>query len=124
MAAIVNLYCAVALSAVFAVSAWSKLRTPSARHTFARTTADLGGVASRWVAPVATVVVGAEAATALALLLPWTRPAAFVAAALLLVGFTVVIVRAIRGRRAVACACFGASATPVNASHVVRNGLL
>ena len=71
-------------------------------------------------------------------LVPWTeivvgallvaqfarRPAALVAAALLVVFTVLIVVRLSQGRRP-PCACFGAwSATPIGPGHVARNVLL
>lgn len=71
------------------------------------------------VVPWVELVVGA------ALVLQLGRPVAALGAIALLVVFSVVIVvRLAQGRRP-PCACFGAwSATPIGASHLLRNGVL
>ena len=71
------------------------------------------------VVPWVELVIGA------ALVLQLARPAAALAAIVLLVAFSgLIVVRLSQGRRP-PCACFGAwSATPIGASHLLRNGVL
>jgi hypothetical protein len=120
---------------VFAVSALSKLRTGRALRDFTASLAQFGVRPGRR-RPVAVAVAGAEAAVPVLLALALAgSPAAgataravaaagFGLAALLLAGFTVAIARAVRRGVRAPCRCFGASATPLGAQHLVRNGLL
>ncbi|NMO15718.1 hypothetical protein HPC49_02505 [Pyxidicoccus fallax] len=81
------------------------------------------GFPKPWVgAPLAAAVVLAEAASALLLLL--APLAGYVLALALFTGFTLGIARVLRRGERVRCRCFGASDTPMGASHLVRNGLL
>jgi len=111
------------LALVFLVSGWAKLRLPA--QSIMESAASLG-------AP--TVLRGALAARAL----PWAElllALGFVvlegtalrlwagAAALVLAGFTVLIVRTLRRGGEAECACFGTT-QPVTARAVIRNGLL
>ncbi len=88
---------------------------------------DLPGTARSFVSlgvrlPV-LVVVAAELTTGLVLVL---RPRdGGIAAAVLLIAFTAVIIRALAARQTVTCGCFGsASHDPIGPATIVRNGLL
>ncbi len=109
------------VAAVFALSAWGKLSDrPAARKAVGEF-----GVPSGWVPAVAWSVPALEAVTAAALLLPATAPWAGLVALALLTVFTGAVVRLLaRGERP-GCSCFGAaSADPVGATTLVRNGVL
>jgi hypothetical protein len=71
-----------------------------------------------------TALVAAEAGTAGLLATPWTVSIGLVAAIALFAALTVGTVVVVRRRLGVRCACFGRSAAPVSASHVVRNVIL
>ncbi|GIH25213.1 hypothetical protein Aph01nite_35230 [Acrocarpospora phusangensis] len=108
------------IGAVFTVSALSKVRGPGAYARY--------GDATRALVPfgrpgmVAAVALIGEAAVPV--LLAVAPAAGFVLAAALLTGFTVAIAGAVRNRRAVRCACFGPSVTPVGGAHLARNVFL
>lgn len=66
----------------------------------------------------------AEAAVVVLLAVPATRTAGFVAAAALLAVLTAGIAVVLARGTTAPCRCFGASATPLSARHLVRNGVL
>ncbi|GAA4084301.1 hypothetical protein HNR30_002301 [Nonomuraea soli] len=66
----------------------------------------------------------AEAAAAVLLLIPGTALAGYVLAAGCLAAFSVVILVELRRPVRAPCRCFGASAVPLGAAHLVRNTLL
>jgi len=69
-----------------------------------------------WAVPVA------EALTAAAYVLPASRRFAGMVMAVLMVGFSIVIVLALaRGRRQISCACFGARSASLGTGTVARN---
>lgn len=116
----VAVWCAAVLAGVFAVSAVAKLRDPAAFRAAVRAF----GVPAAAVGPVARAVPVGEAVVAVLLVPPPTRAVALVAAALLLVAFSVGIVRVLRRGVPTRCACFGRSGAPVAPRHVVRNAAL
>lgn len=105
---------ALALAAVFAVAAIAKLRDLDATRSSFR------GLGLPAPGPLALGVPAAEAAIAVALVV---MPAiASWGAGVVLVAFTVVIVRSIAGGHPAPCACFGGStARPVSGLEVARN---
>lgn len=109
------------IGVVFGLSAWGKLSDRVGTRT---AIADFG-VPVRWVPSMAWALPVVEAVVAVGALPPWTAAWAALIALLLLMAFTIAIVRLlVRGKRP-ACSCFGAlSATPIGARTVVRNGLL
>jgi hypothetical protein len=123
-----------ALAAVFAMAVAGKVSRPAFTR-FRRSAVALwpgpGRLAPRAAAVLAGAVLLAEAAVAAGLLwwlaglgtAPPARPV-FGAAALLLAGFTAAQVLALRGGRAVNCACFGRADTPVSRTGVARNAVL
>lgn len=115
----------------FAASAIGKVRGRAARAEFVVATAALlsavlAGRTPRWagVRSLAAVVIGAEFAIVVLLVVPATQPSGFCLAAALLAAFCVAIACAIRRGVRTACHCFGGSAAPVGRAHLVRNGLL
>ncbi len=121
----VLLGCQIMVGTVFLASAAGKLR---GRRAYSSFLAAIGGLApglspSRREA-LAPLVIAGETAVAALLAAPVTARAGFVAAVVLLAVFTVTIVAAVRTRRRVPCACFGASSTTVGPAHLVRNGML
>jgi uncharacterized membrane protein YphA (DoxX/SURF4 family) len=115
----VELACRVMLAVVLGFAAASKLRGRRAFRDFVESLSALG-VPAR--APLAHAVVAAEiSAIVLLVLVP---SAGFPLAMALVVGFTVVVARAIRSGVRVACRCFGASQTALGPAHLVRNLLL
>jgi hypothetical protein len=109
----------VVLTTVFAVSAYSKLRSRTVLRSFAATLRMLPGPA-RFPAAVATVA--AEVVVAVTVMVhPYTGLAA---GGMLLIGFSLWIAVSLgRGQRE-PCRCFGVSATPLGPVHLIRNGLL
>jgi hypothetical protein len=104
------------LGLVFAVSALAKLRDPRA---FARTVRGYALLPSPLVGAAAAVVIGAEAALAVALVTGWlTAVAVPVAGALIVVFLAAVAVNLRRGNR-VTCGCFGADEA-ISGATVVR----
>ncbi|MFG3437375.1 MauE/DoxX family redox-associated membrane protein [Nonomuraea sp. NPDC047897] len=78
-------------------------------------------------APVAaTATAAAEGGVVVLAAIPlrWAGSASFVLAAGLLGCLTIAVTMVVRRGDAVACRCFGASRTPIGASHIVRNVLL
>jgi hypothetical protein len=112
------------LLVVFAVSAAGKLRGAGAFGAFRRATVTL----VPWVRPVgaavAAGVVAAESAVVVLLATPATVSVGFAAGLGLLGVFTVAIAAALRRGSTEPCRCFGASASPLGARHLVRNAIL
>ena len=133
--------CRVLLATVFAVAAWSKLRSRDDRRDFVASLASLPA-APAWFArlpgssrpgrrgvpaPVALVGVAVPAAEVLAavLLVPGRSSVPGLAlAAALLVAFTAVIAVVLGGGRAVTCRCFGAGGARFGRRHLARNAVL
>ncbi|MFE6836496.1 MauE/DoxX family redox-associated membrane protein [Streptomyces sp. NPDC057705] len=114
------------IGTVFLVSSLSKARNRAAYRGFVRSLAHMRIGPPALDEPTARAVLTAEFATWTLLAVP-TRTAGrlgLLLAALLLAAFTFGIARTLRRRSPVACNCFGLSATPVGARHVVRNLLL
>ncbi|MCP2291268.1 MauE/DoxX family redox-associated membrane protein [Nocardia amikacinitolerans] len=111
----------LALAVVFGLSAWGKLTDRAGTR---QAVGDFG-VPVRWVPAVAWGLPVVEAVLAVGVVLPWTAAAAAIGVLLLLTVFTAVIVRLLRLGKRPACSCFGAaSATPIGARSIVRNGVL
>jgi hypothetical protein len=109
--------CALLLAATFVRAAAAKLARPSST---AASFAALGLSGSPALARAVPVVELGVAVT----LVAGPRPGA-VAALVLLVGFSVVLARALRAGATAPCNCFGsARADPVSSVDLVRNGLL
>jgi len=111
--------CRCLLLAVFAFSAWGKLRDAAA---FRVATAQLVPAARRYATPLAVVVVAAELAAVV--LLAALPPAGLGIGLALLVAFTAAIAAALRRGGSAPCRCFGASTRPLGARHLVRNAFL
>ena len=109
--------CAVALAAVFVRAAAAKVARP------AQTAASFAALGVPASAATARAVPFAELVVAAALLA--APRAGGVGASVLLVSFTAVLVRAVRGGSEAPCNCFGAArADPVSWSDVARNVML
>lgn len=117
-AAAVALAARIVLAGTLGAAAVAKLRQP------ARTRASFAALgAPRASAALAIAVPAAELALAAWLLVARASPTAAVVAAVVLGGFTVVVVRA--AARGVPCPCFGARASGAGGpAGVVRNGVL
>jgi hypothetical protein len=116
--------CRCLLLGVFAGSAFTKLRSVSARSGFAQSLVAMRLVPVRWSGPVALAVGGTELAVAALLTVPRIGAAAFVAAAALLAVLSAGLVRSLALEVPVACRCFGPSHRPVGPVHLVRNAVL
>lgn len=124
--------CTTALFVVFAVSVWSKARSPAAHRLFVDSLRPLRFLPAKSLALVAVLATGAEAlvATALGCSLvtvlagfPMWFPA-LAAAGILVLVLTIGVVLAIREGTGARCACFGAAERPLGRRHVLRNILL
>lgn len=126
--------CRVLLAAVFAVSAFGKLRSRRAFEEFTSATRRLapgwvirplrGSGATTGAHRLAAVVVACEVAIPALLLLPGVDAVGFALAAALLAAFTSAAAAVLRRGDRVACRCFGASNQALRPAHVVRNLLL
>ncbi|MBO4270636.1 MauE/DoxX family redox-associated membrane protein [Microbispora triticiradicis] len=115
------------LAGVFLVSFLTKLRTRRAFGEFTTAVRRLGGLPTPLVAPAAVVVVAAEAGTVVLLAAPGLdgdATAGLVLAGALLLGFAVILARALRRGAAGPCRCFGGSDEPIGLRDVARNGVL
>jgi hypothetical protein len=120
----VMLGCRCLVGLVFAVAAFSKLRSRSAYHAFAAWLAGLPVLPPRGRKVAAPVIATAEAVTVVLLALPTTVLAGFLAAAAVLAVFAAGTLLAVRRGASEPCLCFGASAAPLGIRHVVRNTML
>jgi Methylamine utilisation protein MauE len=115
----IALACRFLIAFVFAVSAFTKLRSGRDFRAFASWLTDLHlPLAGR---PAATVLAGTEAAVVLLVALPWSAVAGLSLAAATMAVFaagTFVVVR--RGSN-VPCRCFGSATAPLSSRHVIRN---
>lgn len=106
---------------VFAASAASKLLDYGG---FRSSLPQLVPVRSDLLGPLAVMVIAAEAAVPVLLLIPPARASAFGLSGGLLAAFSMAIAIALRHGRRVPCRCFGSSRTPLGASHIARNTIL
>jgi Methylamine utilisation protein MauE len=113
--------CASLIALVFVASAVSKMRDFDG---FARSLPALAPVGPVLVRPLAMVVVVAEAATPVLLVIPPVTSYGFALGFVLLAAFTGAIAVAVRRGRHAPCRCFGVSSTPVGPRHLVRNTAL
>nr|WP_176903321.1 MauE/DoxX family redox-associated membrane protein [Nonomuraea maritima] len=118
--------CRILLAAVFLTAAFGKASGKSAWLAFVHSLRRLEQVPGPLLRPVALAVVTTEAVAAVLLLVParvagW---AGFALAGCLLLAFTLVIGRALKHGNRAPCRCFGASSTPLGASHMTRNLML
>lgn len=111
------IFCKLSLAAMFVYSAVVKLRDIGSLARHIEATVRLPLVSNQ---VVAWTVVAAEAAAVLLLVL--TRRFGFLAAAVVLVGFTAYLVHVLRSGRSVSCGCTGGSGADVSGIHLVRNG--
>ena len=114
----------LSLSAVFLVSAGSKVATAPARSAFAEAVTAFGAVPARWSRVAAGLVVLIELGAAVGLCVsPLSRAALYGAAALLL-AFALALAAGLRRGVMMPCACFGASHAPARPPEIWRNLLL
>ncbi|WP_433246404.1 MauE/DoxX family redox-associated membrane protein [Streptosporangium sp. CA-135522] len=109
------------LGLVFLSAVAGKLRDPAA---FRASVADMVPVGPRGVPVVGRLTILAEICAVVLLAIPQTVPAGFVLAGTVLTGFSAGIARALRAGARTPCGCFGATATPLGARHLVRNAAL
>ncbi len=112
------------LAGVFAISVFGKVRGAGRFGAFTDSARRLGGLPPVLARASAFGVVAAEACTVVLLAVPGAETAGFLLAALLLCGFAVVLVAAIRRGATEPCHCFGVSEEPIGPRHVARNVLL
>lgn len=113
--------CATLVGVVFVASAVSKVRDFGG---FARSLPALVPVARRLVRPLAAVVLVAEAAVPVLLVVPPATSYGFAVGGVLFAAFTAAIAVALRHGRLAPCRCFGASSAPIGPRHLARNGAL
>jgi len=120
---VIELSLRLALALLFAAAAWHKV---SDRIHFGATVSSYQLLPSWLVAPFTWVLPSAEVSVAFGLLLPPTRQAAAVGAAMLLFVYAGAIgVNLARGRREIDCGCFASSArVPLSNWLVARNVIL
>ncbi|WP_433042554.1 MauE/DoxX family redox-associated membrane protein [Dactylosporangium sp. CS-033363] len=122
----VALFGRLLVATVFAVSAFTKLRSRSAFGAFRRSTRRMGILPERLVRPVAALVVGCEVAIVALVAVP-ARMAGIVGLALaaaLLAGLAAAIGIVVRRGTVTTCQCFGHSAMPLGTFHIGRNLVL
>ncbi|MEH1166253.1 MauE/DoxX family redox-associated membrane protein [Micromonospora sp. CPCC 205539] len=112
------------LLGVFVVALAGKIRKRAAFDEFRASIAALRVLPRRWSLPVAVAVAATEATVVVLLALPITALVGVSLAVALLAAFTTGIVLALRQGQRAPCRCFGASATPLGPTHVVRNLVL
>ncbi|MFI7639620.1 MauE/DoxX family redox-associated membrane protein [Nonomuraea sp. NPDC049400] len=110
--------CQVLLGTVFAVSAFTKLRSRSAMRSFA---SSLAMIPTRLRVPVGSVVAAGEAAAAALMVIPRVG---LPLAGVLLCGFCAAIAITVRRGLRVSCRCFGFSDSHLGPVHLARNSLL
>ncbi|GAA4956868.1 small-conductance mechanosensitive channel [Nonomuraea thailandensis] len=108
----------VLIGAVFAVAAFTKLRSRADLRAFA---SGLVMVPERLRLAAAGAVAAGEAATAALMVIP---EIGLVLGGIMLGAFSLVIAVTVRRGERVSCRCFGPSATPLGRLHLVRNALL
>lgn len=119
------LACRCLTGVVFAVSAFSKLRSGMAFREFRGWLAGLPlPVTRRHPGPVATALAAAETTIVVLSALPWTVQPALVLAALVLAVLTAGTWLAVARGAGVPCQCFGPSSAPLARRHVARNAVL
>ncbi|MEU6097841.1 MauE/DoxX family redox-associated membrane protein [Streptomyces sp. NPDC047079] len=114
------------IGTVFLISSLSKARSREAYQHFAHSLARMRVVPLALEGLTTRAVVIAEFAVWALLAVPTAQAGRLgqLLATWLLAVFTVGIAQTMRRRSAVACRCFGASATPLGVRHLARNALL
>lgn len=115
--------CQAVVAVCLLVAARSKLagRAAFAEFTGSLVALRLAARGSTRATALAVTVVVAEAAVALAVLLPWSAAAGLGLATLLLGAFTAVVLRAVLSHVREPCRCYGAATRPLGWAHVARN---
>jgi hypothetical protein len=117
----VEMACRCAVALVFATAAGGKLRGRAAFGAFTGSVRALVPELAGRAASVGVVVVVAEVAVVVLLVIGGTAPAGFGWAAVVLLAFSAATVRAVRAGSAASCGCFGVTPTPLGSRHLVRN---
>ncbi|GAA3285617.1 hypothetical protein Dvina_25820 [Dactylosporangium vinaceum] len=119
----VGLFGRVLIGTVFAVSAFTKVRSTGAFGAFRRSTRRMGILPERLVRPVAGLVVLCELAIVGLVAVPTraTGVGGLTLAAGLLAGLAVAIGIVVRRGISTTCQCFGHSAAPLGTFHIGRN---
>jgi len=120
----IDLATRAAMGIVFAVACASKVRSRIALERFTRSLEELKLPSAAEPRLIASVVIGAEAATVVCLVVPFTVAIGFTLALLLSSTFALAIVRAVSDGAQVPCQCFGSDGATLAGRHVVRNVLL
>lgn len=113
--------CQAVIAVTFGTSTAAKVTGRAAYADFQHWLSASAGVPSRLAPPIAVVAVAAEAATAVAMVVPPLVPAGFVVATVLLIVLTASVRSMIRRRVKVPCRCFGAGRHPPGTAHLARN---
>lgn len=111
----------VVVGGMFLVALVGKLRDPASFRSAVRGFRVVPRALER---PTAHVVLGAEAAVVLLLLVRASAPIGLALAAVLLTAFAVGMARVVARGDRVPCGCFGRSAAPIGRAHIGRNALL
>ncbi|GHJ43351.1 hypothetical protein Cs7R123_06930 [Catellatospora sp. TT07R-123] len=119
----VEVACRLLLATVFAIALVGKVSSRSAWVAFELSLRDMDVVPESRRPAAARASAATEAVIIVCLLIPGRVAGAvgFLLAAGLLAVFAVAIAAVVRRKRAVACRCFGASATPLSGRHIARN---
>jgi hypothetical protein len=113
------------IGVVFAVAAFTKLRSGPAFRAFLAWVATLPLLPKGGRSAIAIMVAAAEAVTVPLVALPWTSVVGLTVAAAVLAAFTAGTLMVARSQAgAVPCQCFGPSSVPLGKPHVARNALL
>ncbi len=116
--------CRCLVAMVFVLSVSGKVRS---RTGFAEFIGSVGTLVPRWRSrrrSIAAGVVAVEAVIVVLLAVPATARVGAALAAAAVLGFTAVILAALRRGSMAPCRCFGVSTVPLGRRHVVRNGFL
>ncbi|MFC6881933.1 MULTISPECIES: MauE/DoxX family redox-associated membrane protein [Actinomadura] len=113
-----------ALVVVFGFAFLTKMRDSGAFRMFRATVGRLLMRSGTVSTVAAAAFTGLEAMTAVFIVFPWTTRFGFACAALLLVSFMAVVVRAVRGGVFGECRCFGGRGAVLGYPLLVRNGFL
>jgi hypothetical protein len=113
--------CQAAVAVTFARAAATKFAGRAAFDEFCRWLVVGVRIPPPAARPIAVTVVAAEAATAIAVVIPVAVSTGFRAATLLLAVFTTAVAAMWRRQVAVPCRCFGAGRHPPGMTHLIRN---
>ncbi|MGH3190550.1 MAG: MauE/DoxX family redox-associated membrane protein [Streptosporangiaceae bacterium] len=123
MLAGVTVGCRVLLAVIFGSALIGKLSSRAALHGFTDSLTALPWWSKPWHPVFAIVILAAEAASAVLMIVPGTALAGLAIAAGLLAGFTIVPAASLKRGIMLTCRCFGLRSATIGPSHVVRNGI-